>query len=298
MSALSRRSDAFWALVEVQHGVISYRQLRDLAWSEGAIRHAVARGDLHPLHRGVYAVGRREVSPEGVWMAAVLACGHGAAISHESAAALWGFVVPPDDEPVHVSVAGGRHPDHGDAIRVHRRAPMPPVARCKSVPVIEPIYALLDLAATWEPRRLERAINEADKIDVLRFEQAVQALDGLAGRPGVRNLRAALTDHTVTESDLESAFLKLVRRAGLAKPQAQAVVCGYRVDFFWPDLGLVVETDGLTYHRTPTQQARDRRRDQDLTAAGLTCLRFTNAQVRREASSVIATLGAVARRLG
>lgn len=298
MSAVSRRSEAFWALVEAQHGVISYEQLRDLGWGKGAIRHGVARGDLHPLHRGVYAVGRRDVSPEGLWMAAVLACGRGAAISHETAAALWGFVVPGDDEPVHVSVPAGRHPDHGNVIRVHRRAQMPPVTSSNSIPVIEPIYALLDIAAGFEPRRLERAINEADKIGLLRFEQAVQALDRLAGRRGVSKLRAALTGHTVTESDLESAFLRLVRRAGLVDPQTQAIVRGYRVDFFWPDLGLVVETDGLTYHRTPTQQARDRRRDQDLTAAGLTCLRFTNAQVRHEAASVIATLRAVARRLG
>ena len=105
-----------------------------------------------------------------------------------------------------------------------------------------------------------------------------------------------LSAHTVTDSDLERRFLRLVRRAGLPKPRTQDVVCGLRVDFHWPELRLVVETDGLTYHRTPAQQARDRRRDQILAAAGLTPLRFTNAQVRREGASVMATLKAVAKR--
>jgi very-short-patch-repair endonuclease len=106
-----------------------------------------------------------------------------------------------------------------------------------------------------------------------------------------------LSTHRVTDSDLERHFLAVAADAGLRPPQTQAQLCGIRVDFYWPELGLVVETDGLTYHRTPTQQARDRIRDQTLTAAGLTCLRFTNAQIRREPRLVIQTLRAVAARL-
>jgi very-short-patch-repair endonuclease len=102
---------------------------------------------------------------------------------------------------------------------------------------------------------------------------------------------------TLTESQLERKFLPLARRAGLPAPQTGTYVNGFKVDFFWPDLGLIVETDGLRYHRTPAQQARDRVRDQEHTAAGLTSLRFTRAQVAFEPDRVVATLIAVTRRL-
>src|SRR5947209_1564817 len=119
----------------------------------------------------------------------------------------------------------------------------------------------------------------------------------MRGRRGIRKLEQVLAAHQATDSDLERRFMSVARDAGLPRPVTQAEVLGFRVDFHWPKLGLVVETDGLTYHRTATQQARDRVRDQRLTAAGLTCLRFTNAQVRTEPKEVAATLKAVIDRL-
>jgi very-short-patch-repair endonuclease len=115
----------------------------------------------------------------------------------------------------------------------------------------------------------------------------------------VANLRKTLDRRTftLTDSELERRFLPIARRAGLPPPQTRRQVSGFRVDFYWPALDLIVETDGLRYHRTPAQQARDRLRDQTHTAAGLTCLRFTRAQVRFEADQVDATLSAVVRRL-
>jgi very-short-patch-repair endonuclease len=101
----------------------------------------------------------------------------------------------------------------------------------------------------------------------------------------------------LTDSELERRFLRLVRSASQPVPQTGVRVNGYRVDFFWPDIGLVVETDGLRYHRTPAEQARDRRRDQLHTAAGLTTLRFTHAQVRFEPDEVKETLSRVVERL-
>jgi very-short-patch-repair endonuclease len=114
-------------------------------------------------------------------------------------------------------------------------------------------------------------------------------------RPGLAKLRQTLDRRTftLTDSELERLFLPLARRAGLPPPQTQARVNGFRVDFYWPELGLVVETDGLRYHRTPTQQAKDRVRDQKHIAAGLIPLRFTHAQIRVEKAHVHATLGAV-----
>lgn len=146
---------------------------------------------------------------------------------------------------------------------------------------------------------VEAAVSEADKLGLIDPEELRSALDGLGNRPGAGIMRGTLDRRTfaLTDSELERRFLPLARDAGLPQPQTGRHVNGFKVDFFWPELGLVVETDGLRYHRTPIQQARDRLRDQAHTAAGLTALRFTHAQVTRERVHVQATLRAVARRL-
>ncbi len=118
-------------------------------------------------------------------------------------------------------------------------------------------------------------------------------------RPGCAVVRRLLDRRTflLTDSELERGFARIIRRADLPPPLTQQWVNGFRVDFYWPDLGLVVETDGLRYHRTPSEQAKDRLRDQAHTAAGLTPLRFTHAQIRYEPEAVSATRRAVAERL-
>jgi very-short-patch-repair endonuclease len=167
------------------------------------------------------------------------------------------------------------------------------------IPVTTPICTLIDLAALLGPRDLEAAVNEADKLDLIDPESLRTALDATRPRPGVRALRDLLdrSTFTLTDSELERRLLELTRTAGLDRPDTACEVNGFKVDFYWRQLGLVVETDGLRYHRTPTQQARDRIRDQAHTAAGMTPLRFTRAQVRFEPQHVMATLSAVARRL-
>ena len=145
---------------------------------------------------------------------------------------------------------------------------------------------------------LEAAINEADKRGVIDFKQLGAEAARMPRRPGLAALKELLgVDFRLTDSDLERRFLRIARQAGLGPPDTQARVNGYRVDFFWPGLGLVVETDGLTYHRTAAQQRRDRARDQAHTAAGLTCLRFTDSQIRRKPNEVVAVLAEVAGRL-
>jgi very-short-patch-repair endonuclease len=165
--------------------------------------------------------------------------------------------------------------------------------------VTTPVCTLIDLASCPEHGQLERAINEADKLDLVHVEELRAVLDSAPRRPGVGALRSTLDRRTfvLTRSQLERRFLPIARRAGLAKPETGSWVSGFEVDFFWPELGLVVETDGLRYHRTPAEQARDRLRDQAHAAAGLTPLRFTHAQVRYEPAHVQATLSAVVRRL-
>jgi very-short-patch-repair endonuclease len=184
---------------------------------------------------------------------------------------------------------------------VHRRGGLSALDhRIQSgIPVTSPARTLADLSGRLHESQLEAAINEADKLDLVDPSALREALEEMSGQHGVPALRRLLDRQLfrLTDSDLERRFLRLVRKAGLATPRTRTHLNGFRVDFFWPDLGLVVETDGLRYHRTPAQQARDRRRDQVHTAAGMTTLRFTYAQVRFEAAAVREVLLRVAARL-
>jgi very-short-patch-repair endonuclease len=186
-------------------------------------------------------------------------------------------------------------------VRVHRRSGLrvDDLTERDGIPVTAPVLTLVDLAASLSPRRLERAVDEADRLDLIDPEHLLLALDTHAGRRGTGRLRALLEGQAfrLTDSELERRFLRLVRRAGLPVPRTGVRVSGFRVDFLWPDRGLVVETDGLRYHRTPSQQARDRERDQALAAAGLTTLRFTHGQVQSRPGSVARTVGTVLARL-
>jgi len=295
---MAAEAKEIWELVRSQHGVVTREQLMRFGLDRGAVAHRLRSGRLHPVHRGVYAVGRPDLSRHGQWMAAVRSCGPAAVLSHGCAAALHGIADPPRG-PVHVTV-----PPHVARVRpglvVHRR-PLTPddVTVVERVPATTVERTLLDVAQTADRRRLEAAVNAADKHDLVDPDTLRSALERYAGRPGVRALRWLLDRQTftLTDSELERAFLPIARRAGLSEPQTGRRLNGFKVDFFWPELGLVVETDGLRYHRTPATQARDRLRDQAHTAAGLTPLRFTHAQVRYEPAHVRRTLAAVARRL-
>ena len=170
---------------------------------------------------------------------------------------------------------------------------------CHRIPLTSAARTLVDLATRLSLRELEAAVNEADKLDLIGPASLRSALGEMAGQHGVPELRRLLDRRTfrLTDSELERRFLAAVRSSHLPQPETRQLVNGFRVDFLWRDLGLVVETDGLRYHRTPSQQALDRRRDQIHTAAGLTTLRFTNAQVRFETAEVIEVLVNVAARL-
>ena len=167
------------------------------------------------------------------------------------------------------------------------------------IPVTRPARTLLDLATELNTKALERAVNEADKRDLIDPETLRAELDRYAGEPGVRPLRTLLDKHTfrLSDSDLELLFRPIAAAAELPLPLTKAWVNGYEVDFFWPDLELVVETDGLRYHRTASTQAKDRVRDQAHVAAGLTALRFTHHQVKYESTRVRKVLRQTAQRI-
>jgi very-short-patch-repair endonuclease len=229
-------------------------------------------------------------------MAATLACGGAgvAALSHSSAAAL--FKIGTEEESAIEVSRRSPHPVRVPGIRVHRR----PALRdgwygfYEGIPITSPVQTLIDLATRHGRERMERAMNEADKLGLVRTDDLRKALDDHPGEPGVARLRGIIDRATFryTRTDLERAFLPLAREAGLPLPSTSVYVTGHEVDFHFSDLGLVVETDGLTYHRTPAEQKKDRERDQDHTAAGLTCLRFTHGQIKFEPDHVVRTLRA------
>jgi very-short-patch-repair endonuclease len=188
------------------------------------------------------------------------------------------------------------------AIRVHRQERLDPSSHpvVDGIPVTDPVWTLIDLASCVGRDKLELAVNQADRLDLVNPEDLRAAVERSPRRPGRRHLRDLLDRQTftLTDSRLERLFLPLARSAGLPPPLTQVELNGFRVDFYWPQLGLVVETDGLRYHRTPSQQTKDRRRDQAHAVAGLTTLRFSTAQVRFDPEHVRSTLAAVAERLG
>jgi very-short-patch-repair endonuclease len=287
-----------WALVERQHGVISRPQLIERGLHPQAIKHRAATRRLHVVAQGVYAVGRPEISQYGMWMAAVLACGPGAALSHFAAAGLWG-IRPSSAVEVSVPRLG---PRRRPGIGVHRRRGMTAddVTTHREIPVTTPACTLVDCACRLPRAELERAISEADQRGLIDPEELRNALEHMPRRPGIAVARETLDRQTfvLSRSELERLFFPLARRAGLSKPLTLQWVNGFEVDFYLPDLGLVVETDGLRYHRTPAQQAQDRYRDQVHAACGLTPLRFSHGQVKFRPSHVESTLAAVAERLG
>jgi very-short-patch-repair endonuclease len=231
-------------------------------------------------------------------MAAVLACGDGAVLSHSSAAALWriGFEQRSVVELSLPSLSRRCRP----GLRIHRRPSLQgrDITTEFGIPVTTPVQTLIDMTLRLDRAGVERMINEADKYNLAHPPGIRRALDARAGEPGVARLRRILDRRTfrLTKEELERRFLPLAAKAGLPVPLTGQWVNGFEVDFYWPDLGLVVETDGLRYHRTPAAQARDRLRDQAHTAAGLTQLRFTHEQVRYEPDHVRRILAQTASR--
>lgn len=268
--------------------MIVRRQLLALGYTEEAIRHRTKKGRLHRVWPDVYAVGRPELTQEGVWMAAVLTCGDGAVLSHDSAAALWGMREQRRG-PIHVSVPSQRDPRRS-GLRTHRRKGVK-TASHNGIPVTSPTQTVIDLAPSLTEHQLERLIDEADKLDLVHLEELRRSAAERGGVGGSR-VRRLLDKRTflLTDSELERRFVPIAEAAGLPKPETRVRLNGYRVDFLFREQGLVVETDGGRYHRTPSQQRRDRMRDHAHTLAGLTPIRFTHDQIAHESPYVAEVL--------
>jgi len=271
----------------------------DLGFSSRAIHHRIQKGRLHRVYPGVYAVGRAELSKHGRWMAAVLSCGVRAVLSHASAAALW-EIRWERPGPIEVSVPATSYPRR-PGIKVHRRSNLTrrDVTRHQGIPVTSPICTIVDLVPRFERSAVEGMISDADSRGLIRADAMRRELDEMPSRPGLAELKRLLDrlDFVLTDSELERLFLPIARRAGLPKPVTRRHVSAFRIDFYWPALGFVVECDSLRYHRTQQQQARDALRDQIHAARGLTTLRFTHYQIAHEPKHVESVLAAVVARL-
>ncbi len=279
-------------VAERQHGVVSIGQLRSCGISSDAVKARVALGQLHRMHRGVYALGHRALSLEGRLMAAVLALGGGprsggsvlehwgAAVSHRSALSLWGLL--PDNRAscdVIVGGTGGRARRAG--IHVHRSLTLMSrdVTLHRGIPITTPTRTIADLREANLARRsgaisgheLRKAIRQANVI-------------GLPVGPKDAKVR--------TRSDLEADFLRLCRRHRLPPPEVNVRIGPYLVDFLWRERRLVVETDSYLYHRGEVAFQDDHARDLELMGRGFEVLRLSELQLDEEPAHVAQVLAA------
>ena len=282
------------SLATRQHGVVATRQLVALGLTRRAVSHRAQAGRLHPLHRGVYAVGHADIGYRGRWLAAVLAHGDGAVLSHRSAAALWDVLADTAERTeVTVPTAGGRAVR--DRVRVHRCPTLRPdeVTIRRRIPVTTPARTVLDLAATLTPRQLERLLDQVEMERVTDYRALGAIASAHPNHRGSRRLRATLATHlagsTLTRSDLESRFLAICRAHGLPAPRVNVRIGEHTVDFLFPDRRLIVEIDSWTYHRTRARFDADRRRDATHLTAGYRTLRFTDRQLESESTRVAQT---------
>ena len=285
-------------LADEQHGVVSLAQLTGLGLSAGAVRARAAAGRLHRVYRGVYAVGRARLEVRGRRMAAVLACGPGAVLSHRTAADALGLL-PRASARIEISVPS-RVPRRHPGLLVHRAAALQPddCTTVDGIPCTTVARTLLDLAAVVGAAELARAIEAAEKRRIFDGRDIAAALERAPGQPGAGRLHTALASYTgeppPTREEFERRAHELFVRAGLPRPRVNALidVAGeqFEVDFHWPDRRLIVEADSWEHHKTRAAFERDRRRDQLLTAAGWTVIRVTWRQLTQTPHQVIAAL--------
>lgn len=269
-----------------QHGVVATWQLLVLGFSRREIHRRVASGRLHSIHRGVYAVGHTKLTLRGRWMAAVLACGKDAALSHRDAAALHNLL-DAGVGLIHVTAPGRSH-HRRVGVRVHNPRSLHPddVTVIDGIPVTSVARTLLDVAETEPLRRLERAYEAAERERTLEMRKVHELLVRSRGHRGARPLTTLIERFTEppphTRSKLERRFFRLCKQAGVPLPAVNVSVKGHEVDMLWREHKVIVELDSCGFHRTRAAFERDRRRDVELQLAGYRVLRFTWRRLAEE----------------
>jgi very-short-patch-repair endonuclease len=288
------------ALASRQHGVVSAAQLRALGLTAGGIEVRLRARRLFRLHRGVYAVGHTALTSQGRDLAAVLACGPGALLSHRSAARRWGLLRSSSSR-IEVTAPRARKPRPGIVVRRSRSIDRDDAATVLGIPVTSVARTLVDLAEVLDATRLERAVNEAEVLRLFDLDAITATLERLHGRRRARRLRRVLATYVpeprFTRSDAERRFLRLCSERGLPAPETNCWIGGQEVDAYWPDARLAVEVDSRTFHTTLRAFEEDRRRDRSLAALGIQVSRVTSRDLR-DGARLAAELAAIrARRL-
>jgi very-short-patch-repair endonuclease len=255
----------------------------------------VARGRLHRLHRGVYAVGL-PVGANGRRWAAILAAGDGAVLSHRAAADHTGLR-PSSRHEIEVTVP--RPGWRADGIHIHGSRTLDPdeVTTHEGMPCTSVPRTLLDLADVLPRRGVERAIERAEMLRVFDLHELHTVLARANGRRGVpvlRSILAAGAEPALTRDDLEEALFAICAAAKLPRPQVNLWIPlgagGYEADFAWPEQRVIAEADGREAHGTRQAFEHDRRRDRELLLAGWRVVRFTWREIQHEPETVARTL--------
>jgi REase_MTES_1575/Transcriptional regulator, AbiEi antitoxin len=281
---------AIGRLAEAQHGVVTRAQLSELGLGSRAIDYRLERGLLRPVHRGVYTIGHGLLSQHGRWMAAVLACGPEAVLSHRAAAALW---LIRRGAAIEVTVPGPRHGREG--IRLHRAVlPGDETTTHHGIRTTTVPRTLLDLAAVVQRHELRSALRQAEQ---LRLTDPLKLGDLVARHPHRRGIASArwvleqlALGFGIVRSELEERFQAFLLKAGLPLPITNVRIEGIEVDCVWSAQRLIVELDGRSVHEAADAFETDRARDRRLAAAGWRVVRITWRQLHESPGEVQADL--------
>lgn len=277
-----------------QQGVVTRAQLQQLGFTRHGIATGLSKGRLHRVYRGVYLVGHTAEVAYARERAALLVCGEGAVLSHQSAALAWSLLEESTADEVDVTVMG-RHVRSKPGLRVHRVDHLADedLSEVHGLPVTAPARTIIDVAVRASGSVLERAVSEARIRRLVApgdLEGALQRSRNRAGSRRVRNLLARESVPTVTRSEAERRLRALLRHARLPQPHTNMLFDGYELDFCWPKHRLVVEVDGYPVHGQRTAFERDRARDAALVAAGYRVIRVTWRQLTEQPLLVVANL--------
>jgi len=277
-----------------QYGVVTREQLNGLGYSDDAIDRAVAAGRLHAWHRSVFAVGHQGLSPHELCMAAALFRGNGALISHQSAIWLWGMEKNLEI-PVHVSVRWRGHVQ--DAIGLHHCPDLreDDIAETERLPVTGVARTLLDYASEAKTYRLGRAIDQADRLDLLDLAAIDLITEEVSGHRGRTPLLKAMTiyrEKGFTRSGCERRMLAALADVGVRRPAVNNFLEGNELDFYWEAERFAVELDSWQHHRGRRSFEEDRKRQEELAMAGIETIRITGTRLRREPRKVAMRIAA------
>jgi very-short-patch-repair endonuclease len=270
---------AIAALAGRQHGYVSRAQLLKLGLTPKAVLWRVQTGWLIQVYAGVYAVGYVQRTPVARAHAVVLACGERSALSHASAASLWGFNKH-WDEPFEVTVASSHRRRKG--IKVHRSRTLArrDITWQLGIRVTTPARTVLDTAPRLTGKRLSRFVNDALRTPYLHVAHLADVLNRNPNHPATKRILPYV--RTPTNSPLEDDFVEFARRYGLPKPTTNTYLLGYEIDVLYPRERVIVEVDGYEFHSDRDSFERDRKRDVVMLAAGVVTVRITKDRMQDE----------------